>query len=142
MTFELAGSMTGSYRLAGSDVDRPLGFTFACRSPTAFWRALSLEIEGEIDAVGFADKKRARGSIDVAVVARGAVPIEISFVANDGRACALRGESSIDKASIVESLSVLGGHVLDASGARVGSALLRFDVRSSLFGLVRSVRLR
>jgi hypothetical protein len=42
---------------------------------------------------------------------------------------------------LVESMTVLPGAILDASGKAAGEALLRFDLRSDLGRFLRSFRL-
>lgn len=138
--FEFRETMTGSYRLAADSIDRPMSFTVRARSPRwlAFVRRPEVEIEGEVDAEGFADHRHLRGTLGMDPLRTRTLPYAFSFTANDGRPYRFVGTKSISLAHLTESMTVLPGAILDEHGAEVGRALLRFDLSRDLVTFLRS----
>jgi hypothetical protein len=140
--FSFYETMAGSFHLLGEPRDRPMSFTIRARSSTwaSFLRRPEVEIEGEIDAEGFADHRYLRGTLgtDPRTLT---LPYAFQFAANDGAPYAFTGEKTLRAGSLVESMTVLPGAILDAGGRGVGEALLRFDLRSDLARFLRSFRL-
>jgi hypothetical protein len=141
--FEFQETMTGSFRLAGEPRERALSFTVRARSPRvrAFLTRPEVEMEGEVDAEGFADHRLLRGTLGLDMIRTRTMPYALHFTANDGKAYSFVGKKTLHAASMVESLTVLPGAILDAGGAAVGEALLRFDLKSDLVRFLRSFRL-
>jgi hypothetical protein len=141
--FEFHETMIGSFRLAGEARDRPMSFTLRVRSPRwlAFLRRREAEIEGEVDAEGFADHRRLSGTLGLDPLVTRTLPYAFRFTANDGAAYTFAGKKTIHLGRLTESMTVLPGAIRDAAGAAVGSALLRFDLRSDLGRFLRSFRL-
>jgi hypothetical protein len=141
--FEFHETMSGSFRLRGEDRDRPMSFTVRARSRRwiAFLEKREVEIEGEVDAVGFADHRRLRGTLGLDTVITRKMPYAFHFTGNDGKAYTFAGEKTIHLASLVESMTVLPGAIRDADGAEVAEALLRFDLRGDLVRFLGSWRL-
>ena len=141
--FEFYETMAGSFRLRGEARDRPMSFTVRARS--ARWRSFferpEVEIEGEIDAEGFADHRHARGTLGFDPLRTRTLPYAFRFVGNDGASYSFAGQKDIYLARLVESMTVLPGAILDAAGAPVGEALLRFDLRRDLARFLRSFKL-
>src|SRR5271170_2026481 len=135
--------MAGSFHLLGELRDRPMSFTIRARSFAwaSFLRRPEVEIEGEVDAEGFADHRYLRGTLGLDTLRTRTLPYAFQFVANDGTPHAFTGEKTIRAGSLVESMTVLPGAILDAGGRGVGEALLRFDLRSDLGRFLRSFRL-
>ena len=140
--FEFAETMAGSFRLQGAPHERAMSFTIRARSPSflKFLRAPTVEIEGEVDAEGFADHQVLRGTLEMDLVRKRRLSYAFSFRANDGAAHAFVGEKIL-KAPFAEAMTVLPGQIRDAAGQVVAEALLRFDVRSDIARFVRSFRL-
>jgi hypothetical protein len=141
--FEFHETMVGSFRLRGEARDRPMSFTLRCRSPRwlTFLRRPEVEIEGEIDAEGFADHRHLRGTLGMDPIRTRTLPYAFHFTANDGAAYTFAGKKDIHVTRMMESMTVLPGAILDASGAIVAEALLRFDLRSDLVRFLGSFRL-
>lgn len=141
--FEFHETMIGSFRLCGDARDRPMSFTLRCRSPRwiRFLARPEVEIEGEVDAEGFADHRLLRGTLGMDPIRTRKLPYAFRFTANDGAEYTFEGEKTIHALRMVESMTVLPGAILDAAGARAGEALLRFDLRSDLGRFLRSFRL-
>ncbi|MFT3775359.1 MAG: hypothetical protein QM820_59190 [Minicystis sp.] len=141
--FEFHETMAGSFRLRGEARDRPMSFTVRARSPRwlAFLRRPEVEIEGEIDAEGFADHRHMRGTMGLDAIRTRTLPYAFRFVANDGAPYSFVGKKDLHLARMVESMTVLPGAILDASGASVAEALLRFDLRSDLARFLWSFKL-
>lgn len=143
MGFEFRETMSGSFHLAGSPADeRPMSFTIRARSSRLrdFLRRPEVEIEGEIDAEGFADHRHLRGRLGLDVARTRTLPYAFHFTANDGLEYAFEGQKTIHAGDLVESISVLPGRIVGGGGEAVGEALLRFDLRSDLVRFLRSFR--
>lgn len=141
--FEFHETMIGSFRLRGEPRDRPMSFTLRARSRgfRSFLRKREVEIEGEIDAEGFADHRYLRGTLGMDPILTRTLPYAFRFTANDGAPYAFVGTKHIVLARLVESMTVLPGAIVDAAGKEVGDALLRFDLRSDLARFLGSFRL-
>jgi hypothetical protein len=141
--FEFYETMAGSFRLRGDARDRSMSFTIRARSFTwaSFLRRPEVDIEGEVDAEGFADHRYLRGTLGMDPIRTRRLPYAFRFAANDGAPYTFAGEKTMHVGRLVESMTVLPGAILDASGEGVGEALLRFDLRSDLARFLRSFRL-
>lgn len=141
--FEFQETMAGSFRLSGDALDRAMSFSIRARSFTwaSFLRRPEVEIEGEVDAEGFADHRYLHGTLGMDPLRTRTLPYAFRFSSNDGAPHSFAGTKVIRAASLVESMTVLPGAILDASGRTVGEALLRFDLRGDLARFLRSFRL-
>jgi len=141
--FEFYETMAGSFHLLGEARDRAMSFTIRARSRTwaSFLRRPQVDIEGEVDAEGFADHRYLHGTLGMDPLRTRILPYAFHFAANDGAPHAFAGEKTIRAGHLVESMTVLPGTILDAGGRGVGEALLRFDLRSDLVRFLRSFRL-
>ncbi len=140
--FKFHETMAGSFRLAGESIDRAMSFSIGARSLAwpRFLRRPEVEIDGEVDAEGFADHRNISGTMGMDPLRTGILPYAFRFTANDGATYAFVGKKTLHLGRLVESMTVLPGAILDAGGARVGEALLRFDVRSDLVAFLTSFR--
>ena len=140
--FEFRETMAGSYRLAGDAVERPMSFTIRARS--ARWRSFlgrpEVEIEGEVDAEGFADHRHLRGTLGMDPLRTRRLPYAFEFTANDGRRCRFVGEKTLSLAHLTESMTVLPGALRDEHGVEIGRALLRFDLARDLASFLKSFK--
>jgi hypothetical protein len=145
--FEFHETMAGCFRLGGEARDRPMSFTIRARSFTwaSFLRRPQVDIEGEIDAEGFADHRYLRGTLGLDPIRTRTLPYAFRFAANDGAPHAFEGTKTLHAGRLVESMTVLPGAILalggEASGERVGEALLRFDLQHDLRRFLQSFRL-
>jgi hypothetical protein len=140
--FEFYETMAGSFRLLGDAQDRSMSFTIRARSFTwaSFLRRPEVDIEGEVDAEGFADHRHLRGTLGMDPLRTRTLPYAFRFAANDGAHYAFAGTKMIRPGRFVESMTVLPGAILHEGGEAAGEALLRFDVRSDLVRFLRSFR--
>jgi hypothetical protein len=134
--------MTGSLRVIGRAAEAPISLSIRARSRQlgAFLRKPEMEIEGEVDAEGFADHRRLRGAIDVRPLLRRRIPYAFAFTGNDGAPYAFQGEKTLEPGALLASFSLLPGEIRDARGALVARALLRFDLRSEALRYLLSFR--
>jgi len=141
--FEFHETMAGSFHLAGNP--RPVAMSITLRARSPRWRSFlskrEVEIEGEIDAEGFADHRYLRGTLGLDAVRTGTLPYAFRFTANDGAAYSFAGKKTLHLSRMVESMTVLPGAILDAAGAPVGEALLRFDLLHDLARFLKSFQL-
>jgi hypothetical protein len=140
--FTFHETMAGSLRLAGDPVARAMSFSIGARSLawSRFLRRPEVEIEGAVDVEGFADHRYLRGTLGMDPLRTGILPYAFRFTANDGASYAFAGMKTLRVGRLVESMTVLPGAILDAGGAIVGEALLRFDVRSDLAAFLKGFR--
>jgi hypothetical protein len=141
-SFAFHETLSGSLRVVGQAEEALISFTIRARSGRlrAFLRKPEIEIEGEVDAEGFADHRCLRGAIDVRPLFRRRIPYAFAFTGNDGAAYAFSGEKTLAPGALLASLSLLPGEIRDARGALVGRALLRFDLRSEALRYLKSFR--
>jgi hypothetical protein len=140
--FVFCETMSGAFRLLGDAGDRAMSFSIGARSRPwpSFLRHPEVGIEGEIDAEGFADHCYLRGTLGMDVLRTGTLPYAFEFTANDGARYSFAGKKTVRLDQLAHSMTVLPAELMDAAGARVGEALLRFDVRSDLARFLRSFR--
>jgi hypothetical protein len=141
--FEFCETMAGSYHLEGARPEpRPMSFTIRARSRRwlDFLRRPEVEIEGEIDAEGFADHRHLTGTLGLDLLRTGKLPYAFQFTTNDGRRCSFEGTKTVRASDFAESMTILSGVLLDERRSVIGDALLRFDLRSDLLRFLRSFR--
>jgi hypothetical protein len=148
---EFRETMAGSYELlerapqadrAPLDGVRPMSFTVRVRVPglLRFARKPIANIEGEVDAQGFADHRPLKGTLEMDVLRKRTLEYAFAFEANDGASYAFEGKKTIVLRELAESMTVLPGEIKTASGKPIARALLRFDLRSDLVRFLRSFR--
>lgn len=141
--FEFYETMSGSFRRAGDP--RPLAMSFTLRARSRTWRSFlrrrEVDIEGEIDAEGFADHRFLRGTLGLDAIRTRTLPYAFCFTANDGATYSFAGKKTLHLSRMIDSMTVLPGAILDAAGAPVGEALLRFDLLRDLARFLKSFRL-
>jgi hypothetical protein len=139
--FEFHERMTGSLRILGKAKEAPMSLSILARSRRlGALRRAELEIEGEVDAEGFADHRLLRGAIDAGAIFRRRIPYMFEFTGNDGAAYAFSGEKTLTPGALIASFSILPGEICDRRGALVGKALLRFDMRTDALRCFKSFR--
>lgn len=141
--FEFHETMSGSFHRAGDP--RPLAMSITLRARSRTWRSFSrrreVDIEGEIDAEGFADHRFLRGTLGLDAIRTRTLPYAFRFMANDGATYSFAGKKTLHVSRMVDSMTVLPGEILDAAGAPVGGVLLRFDLLRDLACFLKSFRL-
>lgn len=137
-------TLTGTLRLARDPArERPISLSYrALTGPLrAFLHSPTLSIEGAIDADGLAAHRHLRGTLTlVARPERALAPAldqAFTFTADDGVLTAFHGRRALRPGA----LGLLSGAFTDARGHVVARALLRFDLRTELARLLRSLRL-
>jgi hypothetical protein len=63
------------------------------------------------------------------------------FEGDDGARYAFQGQKTLGDGDLLHAITVLPGAIQGSGGEEIGRALLRFDLRSDLLKLLRSVRL-
>ncbi|MBI4951365.1 MAG: hypothetical protein HY908_04985 [Myxococcales bacterium] len=134
-------TMTGGYGLGDDHVGAPMSFTLSARAATlgALVRRRSLDLSGELDAVGFADHRPLRG--ELSFPRPGIIRYDFGFPNNEGVACRFFGEKKVRLLDLLRTMTELDGDIRDASGRRLGRARVRFDVRNDLGRFLRSFAL-
>ena len=97
------------------------------------------EIEGEVDAEGFADHRPLRGTLEINPVIRGKLIYDFEFPDNGARECRFHGEQDLEALRLVSTITTLPGSIFVAEEEHA-RAVLRFQVRRDLVRLLRSFR--
>lgn len=138
-------TMSGGYHLSGAPgLDRPMSFTVGVKARSLREALLGtpvFDIRGMVTAEGFADHKALDGTLLIDPLRRRELAYDFRFEGNDGHVYTFRGKKDLSEGHLVQAMTVLPGALLDASGAEVGQALLRFDLRSDIVKFLRSFRL-
>jgi hypothetical protein len=135
-------TLTGTLRLTRDPArERPIALSYrALTGPLrAFLRRPELVIEGAIDADGLAAHGHLRGTLALVASPERALALDqaFTFTADDGALTAFHGRRALR----LGALGLLSGAFTDARGQVVARALLRFDLRTELARLLRSLRL-
>lgn len=137
-------TMSGAYHLCATpDIDHPMHFTVEARlrSLRSLLTNAVLDIRGEVSASGFADHKVLEGTLCIDPLRGRVLVYQFGFEGNDGQRYTFTGRKTLSKGGLVQAMTVLPGGIYDASGHKVATTLLRFDLRSDLFKFLGSYRL-
>lgn len=132
--FRFRETMAGTYHLLSAPADeRPMSFTISARAPSALRFALRpvCEIQGEVDARGFADHKPLRGTLEINPVIKRRLVYEFRFPGNDTEQYRFFGEKVVQPLHLAESMTMLPGGIWREE-REVGRAVLRFDLEGDL----------
>jgi hypothetical protein len=141
--FEFRETMSGSYHLLDQpDQERPFSFSVRARSVPwlRFLREPLADIEGEVDAEGFADHCALRGTMLLDLVRGRRLGYRFDFADNEGKRRVFRGEKLVELTRLAHTMTTLPGAIEDEGGREVGRVLVRFDARSDLVQFLRSFR--
>ena len=139
--FQFVETMAGSYHLLDRPEDeRPMSFTIRARSKSLarFFAKRVVDIEGEVDAEGFADHCELRGTLGLDVLVTRTLPYTFEFTANDGRRYRFSGQKDVRATRLLGSMTRLPGSILDHNGHEIGRAELRFDLRGDIVSFLKS----
>ncbi len=137
-------TMSGGYHLSSAPgEDRPMHFTVQARLPSlrSLLTNAVFSIDGEVHAQGFADHKVIHGTLCIDLLRGKVLVYQFELEGNDGQPYSFNGRKTLGEGSPVEAMTVLPGTIHDRSGATVGRALLRFDLRSDLVKFLLSYKL-
>jgi hypothetical protein len=136
-------TMRGNYYLLGDPThERAMDFTVAVRADglASFAQSPIARIEGRATLEGFADDVPLEGTLAFRLHDQRRLVYDFTFKSNDGRPHRFRGQKDITPFALVESFTTLPGTIYEGTTREVGRATLRFDLRSDLRKLLRSVR--
>ena len=83
-----------------------------------------------------------RGTLGLKLLDERRLPYDFSFTANDGRDYRFHGQKDVTVIALHDTMTTLPASLYDASGAEIGRAVLRFDVRSDLRSFLKSWKLQ
>jgi hypothetical protein len=140
--FEFCETLRGTYhRLSDPAEEFPVTLTARAAVPDVARLALDprLDLSGEIDAQGFADRKPLDGTVHLRPLLGRKLTYEIRFPNNEDVLCRFRGEQDIDVKRLLSTLAILPGSILidDREVARV---ILRLSPRHALRSFARSFK--
>ncbi len=139
--FRFEETMAGTWHRAGNGGPRPFRFTVTATAPSSrqFARDGLLRLAGRIDAEGLATARPCRGTLDISWVRRRELAYDLSFEGDDGRPYRFSGRKDVRLLRLRESMTTLPGRIVAAdTGAEIGTALVRFDLRRDLLPFVGS----
>jgi hypothetical protein len=148
--FELSESLSGSwYRLDDPTTDRAIRYTLklGVSGLRRFMKERRLDAKGTIFIEGLAEGEVDEGrplfgTIVWRLIDEKRVPYDLELQGDDGKHYRLRGQRDFFLHDAVASLTVLPASIYDESGAEIGRATLRFDPRTELPTMLKSIRPR
>ncbi len=143
--FELAESFAGTYYLLGEplrDLAIQVSLHLGVDGIRRFAKDRKIVAKGTIVAEGLAANGRPiEGTVSMKLFDERRLPYDLAFEADDGRFYRLRGQRDFFVHD-ARSLTVLPASLYDDAGAEIGRAVMRFDPRRELPGIVKSFRPR
>lgn len=141
--FKFDETMSGWYALASAPEERrSLSFTVRAKAESLLrhLRDQRMQLQGTLQADGFADHVPIEGTMILAPLGRRLIRYEFGFTGNDGHPYRFVGQKDISPRSLVRTLTELPAEILDTGGDVVASSLTRFDLRSDLVQFLASWR--
>jgi hypothetical protein len=138
-------NMSGGYHLLAhplEDCTAELSLDVSIDRLRDFVRTPALHVEGVVSLAGVATARPCSGKIALRVVNEQRIPYDLHFTADDGRAYQLYGQRDLTVPKLADALTTLPMSLCDDTGREVGRAVLRFDMRTELVQLLRSIRVR
>jgi hypothetical protein len=105
----------------------------------AYFKNGSVELLGRLHCEGLAGEVETRGHMEVQPLAR-RIGYDLEFRGDDGRRYRFVGQKTLSVLRLARTMTLLPGEVLDAEGARVGTARLYFDLRRDLLPFLATFR--
>lgn len=142
--FKFSETMTGTFALVEHpDDQRPLSFSVRVHAGSIlqYLRDSRADLEGMLEAEGFADHVPIHGTIIIAPVRKRLISYEFNFTGNDGRPYYFSGHKDIDLAHPMRTLTELPAEIHDGTGKLVARSRTRFDMRSDLLRFLAGWRL-
>jgi hypothetical protein len=141
--FSFREKMAGTWAPPGGGPERSIEFALDARAADLlrFAHDDEVELSGTVALEGLCEGAPARGTMLLAPLTRGLIRYELTFTGDDGKPYRLEGQKNVRWTALAASLTNLSASILAAdSGAEVGRAELRFDLRADLIGFLRSWR--
>jgi hypothetical protein len=142
--FEFEETMEGTYaRIEAPDQRWPLRFVARVRVPSMlrYLRTGLAEMAGTLDAERLATAADFTGTMLLQPLSERRIGYQLRFTADSGETHLLRGEKHIRPEALLRTLTELDAEILDASGALVARAHVRFDLPAQTWCFLRSWRL-
>lgn len=142
-TLRFAETMTGTWRRAGEDVDRPIQFEVSAEtvSPLRPFGTVLGTLVGTLSAGGLASNASVTGTIEVSPIEQRRIRYSLDLIGDDGGRYRFDGWKSISWLRLASTWTTLPGTIYDGTGAVVGTATLRFAPRHTP-ALLASARIR
>lgn len=144
VALEFRETMTGTFhRLEAPADERPISITVRAEihDVRKFLIDPTAEITGEIDAQSFADHRALRGTLEINPILRRKLVYDFRFPDNEGRECRFHGEKDVELLRPLETMTTLPGSIYRGED-EVARFIMRFDVKSDLFRMLKSFRAR
>ena len=132
----VVGRLSGAFAFAddeGTHLGRPLALTVTARidSMRRLVRERLLDLSGEIDASGLAERQPLHGTVRLET--GGVLRYGLSFCDDAGQPCRFRGRQRLSLRGAPAALTVIDGRLETMAGQEIGRARLRVDLRSELW---------
>jgi hypothetical protein len=138
-------NMSGAYHLLArplEDRDAELSLDVAIDRLRDFVRAPALRVEGTLSLEGVATARPCTGKIGLRIANEQRIPYDLRFVGDDGKDYRLYGQRDLTVPKLADALTVLPMSLCDETEREVGRAVLRFDARTELRQLIKSIRVK
>jgi len=138
-------NMAGAYHLLArplEDRSAELSLDVTIDRLRDFVRSPALRVEGSLSLEGVATERPCTGKIGLRIVNEQRIPYDLNFQGDDGHDYRLYGQRDLTVPKLADALTVLPMSLCDATGREVGRAVLRFDARTELKQLLKSIRVK
>ncbi len=138
-------NMSGAYHLLARPLEdraAELSLDVSIDRLRDFVRAPALRVEGTLSLEGVATARPCTGKISLRIVNEQRIPYDLRFLGDDGCAYRLCGQRDLTVPKLADALTVLPMSLCDPTAREVGRAVLRFDARTELGQLIRSIRVK
>lgn len=135
-------TMRGTWSRSDGSGRRVLSFRLDADAISAarYLKRGAMQLDGEFFAEDLANDTPTHGTLEVRPLRR-RIAYRLDFTGDDGKLYHFTGEKRLSALRPLRSLTTLTAEITDAHGARVGTALVRFDARRDLVAFVRTLRL-
>jgi len=142
--FSFREAMSGSYWLLDAPTEeRAIALAMEAYAPDIRRFALdkTCRLRGTLDAERLAAGCALEGSVVFKLLDEGRVPYRMAFTGDDGKRYELSGQKEWSGLAPLESITLLPATLYDQTGAELGRATLRFDLRSDWARWMKSFRI-
>lgn len=99
----------------------------------------AMQLDGTFFAEDLAGEVPTRGTMEVQPLRR-RIAYRLEFKGDDGKAYRFVGEKRLNLLRLLDTMTTLPAEITDEHGARLGTALVRFDTRHDLLPFLRTFR--
>lgn len=142
MGFRFSETMSGTAEWERQPGKRhPFRFDLTARaSARQYLRTGIAHLEGTVFAPPLTRAAKAEGTITIRPLGKKLIRYELAFAADDGKQYRLIGQKDIEWLRPLVTFTTLPAEIYDDNQHKIGSCLVKFNLRHDLWPLVRSFR--